>query len=149
MWHPKKKRRVGKHLPYNFTVKEKKALIDNWTVNWCGASKWLKFKNIMRVMRAFIEFSWKLDISKILQLYKDIISLCNWQHDIDFARWWNLKDFYKSNKKFIAWINDLLYRTYPSTRIFVKILLTIWLNSFWLIHFNFGKRKKLNLLFIH
>jgi len=143
-------RTIERLLPYNFTDEEKQILENKGYANWCWWAKGLSFDKIFKAIIYVVKKADKFKAKKLKRLIKDIQLLCSYRHDIDFTLWWNLKDFYKDNMKFIEWILALLHWSNVITRAFVFIILFLGLNIFWLRFFKFRKKKlKLNDLFIN
>jgi len=143
-------RTIDKILPYIFTPEEKKILQDKGFANWCWWAKGFSFDKIFKSIIYIVKKADKFKVKKLKKLIKDFQLLCSFWHDIDFSLWWNLKDFYKANMRFIAWILALLHWSNIITRIFVFIILLLGLNILWLRFFKFRKKKlQLNDLFIN
>lgn len=137
----KKIKTIDSILIYEFTEDEKILLKNFNIINGCWWSKWFKFKYIFSIIKFILKLYWKTDLTKFEKLIKDFENFCSYVHDIDFTLWWGLKDFYEANINFIIWILKLLHWSNAFIRILITIVLYIWLNIIWLLHFEFRKKK--------
>lgn len=126
---------------YKFNNNQKRSLRKRNIVNWCWWKKGFKFEYLFWLIKWIIWKYNKTKAKKLKKLFKDFQKLCNYQHDIDFYLWWTWKDFFEANDIFIDWIMKLLHWMNPFLRFFIKSILFLWLNTIWIIYFNFRKER--------
>lgn len=158
-------RKINKLLRYKLNRRQRRYLEKKWYINWCWGKGWFNFSNFLN--ESISRLKWYLK-EYLWDLWKDIEKLCL-EHDIDFTLWWTIWDFRKANFIFAFKIFKLLnwkklhkwyYREYfILVRFFLRIMnffARLWiflvayilLNRHWKELFKFGKKKKLEDLFI-
>ncbi len=101
--------------------------------NWCGGKGGIDFENLMKALPYF-----RKDKGK--QLLEDLHLICC-LHDICFARWGGLLDFWTCNYKFAYNVIKLLHWTDTISRMIVFLVIFGGTTIFGWKYFNWIKKK--------
>ena len=99
---------------------------------WCNGCWWKGGFNYTEYLRSLPYFQKE----KEQRLLEDITLLCNY-HDLLYSKWWKLKDFIRANYIFVSSIITLLHWTNILWRLFIFIVIFIWMTIWWRKYFNF------------
>ena len=106
----------------------------DWITNWMW-SKWgIQWTDEARKFKAFDSVKWQ-ELLDDLDLVSNI-------HDLEFWKWWGIKQFYKSNLDLINRVLILLHWTSTLRRLAVFIIMFFGLNTIWAKSFNWKKLYK-------
>lgn len=127
---------IKKLIPYELTKKQINELTNIWIINWIWWKWWISFNKLFRKIKKIKWFK----IKKYENLYNDINTLSIY-HDIDFYTWNTIKSFIRANYNFSVRVIQLLHWSSIFGRLFIFLILFLWLNIFWIRFYNW-KRKK-------
>lgn len=101
-------------------------------MNWCWWEWGFKFILLKERLKKVKYFN----PDKLDSLYNSIeVRACN-PHDELFSKWGGIIEFLTANYNFIVEILKILHWTNFISRLFIAIILFIWLNTIWIKYFN-------------
>ena len=103
--------------------------------NWCWWEWGFKF-SLLKDRLKKVDF---FNPDKLESLYNSIeTKACN-PHDDDFGKGGWIIEFLKANYKFTIRVLQILHWTSIKSRLIIFIITFMWLNIFWIRHFNWTR----------